>query len=107
MAGKRYHNYVEITEKNLKIRPWEGKRRNGRRGKEWLRTAQRGSYTVEAVFLFPVILFLMAFILQLSIALYENVQQAAEDVEVLRQLDTGSMFLDTARLKAVKEQLTP
>lgn len=75
--------------------------------RKWAKAAYRGSYTVESVFLFPVIVFLIAFILQLSIALYGNVHQEAEDVEVLRQLDTGKMFLNTAQLKDIKELLIP
>lgn len=67
----------------------------------------RGSYTVEGVFIFPIIIFLIVFILRLAIALYGNVQMAAEDVEILRQLDTRSYFLHSAELKAVKDLLIP
>ena len=42
----------------------------------------RGSYTVEAVFLFPIIVFLLAFMLQLSIGWYEKVQQEGQNTRL-------------------------
>ncbi len=58
-----------------------------------LRRGCRGSYTVEAAFLYPILVFLIAFVLTLSMNWYENVRQAAEDTEELRELDTRSDFL--------------
>ncbi len=59
-----------------------------------LRCGCRGSYTVEAAFLYPILVFLIAFVLTLSMNWYENVQQAAEDTEELKELDTRSDFLE-------------
>ncbi len=54
----------------------------------------RGSFTLEAAFLYPVIVLLIAFMLSLSVGWYQNVRQAAEDTEELRELDMRSYFLD-------------
>ena len=67
----------------------------------------RGSYTVESVFLFPMIVFLLAFLLQLSVGWYENVHQEAENTETLRQLDARKYFLNIEELKAVKDMIVP
>ncbi len=67
----------------------------------------RGSYTVEAVFLFPIIVFLLAFMLQLSIGWYEKVQQEGQNTETLCQLDTRKYFLNIGELKALKDILAP
>jgi len=65
----------------------------------------RGSFTVEAVFLFPVIVLLLAFILHLSMDWYGSVQQAAADVDVLRELDSRSLFLDQSTLREILDIL--
>ncbi len=54
----------------------------------------QGSFTVEAAFLYPIIVVLIAFILYLSMGWYQNVRTAAEDTEQLRELDMRSYFLD-------------
>lgn len=91
-----------MSAKRLRI-PCQGNRKRNKR--KWIKTAYSGSYTVESVFLFPILLFLIAFILHLSIGLCGNVNQAAEDVQTVRQLDTGKMFLDAERLRSIKELL--
>lgn len=73
----------------------------------WKYVRVRGSYTLEAVFLFPVIVFLLAFMLQLSIMWYENIQETAENVDEVCQLETGKYFLDIGELRAVKDILIP
>ncbi len=55
----------------------------------------KGSFTVEAAFLYPIIVLLIAFMLYLSMGWYQNVRQAAEDTEQLRELDTRSSFLES------------
>ncbi len=54
----------------------------------------RASFTVEAAFLYPIIVILIAFILYLSMSWYVTVRTAAEDTEELRELDTRTYFLD-------------
>ncbi len=73
----------------------------------WKYVRVRGSYTLEAVFLFPMIVFLLAFMLQLSIGWYENIQEASENVDEVCLLETRKYFLDIGELKAVKDILLP
>lgn len=54
----------------------------------------RGSFTVEAVFLFPIIILLIAFLLHLSMDWFESVRQTAADADVLCQMDTRAYFLN-------------
>ncbi len=54
----------------------------------------KGSFTVESAFLYPIIVLLIAFMLYLSMGWYQNVRQAAEDTEELRELDTRAGFLE-------------
>ena len=70
-----------------------------------LRAKVCGSYTVEAVFLFPILVFLVVFMLQISMAWCEKVQQVSEDMETLQQLDSREAFLDASVWKAMKEQV--
>lgn len=69
-----------------------------------LRTC-RGSFTVEAVFLFPIIILLIAFMLHLSMDWYENVRQTCEDVDALIELDTRTYFLRQDMLEGIWEAL--
>ncbi|MCD7921054.1 MAG: hypothetical protein LUE14_03095 [Clostridiales bacterium] len=69
------------------------------------KTTVRASFTVESVFLFPIIIFLIAFMLQLSIGWFESIQQAAADVDVLRELDTRSYFLRQDLLQGIWDSL--
>ncbi len=59
------------------------------------RRARKGSFTVEAAFLYPVIVLLIAFMLYLSMDWYQNVERAAEDTQQLREMDTREDFLDS------------
>ncbi len=65
----------------------------------------RGSFTIEAVFLFPAIVLLIAFMLHLSMDWYESIRQAASDVDVLRQLDTRTCFLNQSMLREILDVL--
>ena len=65
-----------------------------------------GSYTVEAAFLFPIIILVLAFVLRLSIGLYVTVREAAEDTESVTELDTRGMFLDSNQIQNFLENLT-
>ncbi|MCC8029032.1 MAG: hypothetical protein LIO75_04420 [Lachnospiraceae bacterium] len=67
--------------------------------------AVRGSFTVESVFLFPMIVLLIAFMLQLSAGWFEDIQQTAEDVDVLRELDTRTYFLRKDALQGIWDAL--
>ena len=53
----------------------------------------KGSYTVEAVFLFPILIFLMAFLFRISIEQYETVVDASKDVTAVMEMDNRSLFL--------------
>ncbi|MCD8046667.1 MAG: hypothetical protein LUE90_08590 [Clostridiales bacterium] len=72
--------------------------------KRRLRTC-RGSFTVEAVFLFPIIILLIAFMLHLSMDWFENVRQTCEDVDALIELDTRTYFLQQDMLEGIWEAL--
>lgn len=63
----------------------------------------RGSFTVEASFLFPILVLLTAFFLQASISLYSEVAKTAQDTAQLRELDGVEIFLRTAQIKAFGE----
>lgn len=65
----------------------------------------RASFTVEAVFLFPIIIFLIAFMLHLSIDWFADIQQTAEDVDVLRELDTRTYFLRQEMLQGIWDSM--
>lgn len=60
--------------------------------KEKLCESPDGSFTVEAVFLFPIIIFLIALILQVSVSWYQGACAAARDIETVRELDTQGYF---------------
>ncbi len=79
MCGKRRKRIQQMTGKE-----WRGAHRRG----------CRGSFTVEAAFLYPILILLIAFLLTLSIHWYENVQETAEDTQELRELDTRDSFLE-------------
>ncbi len=81
----------------------QNKRRNAKtehdgikkeRRQKMIRIRFRGSFTVEAVFLYPILVLLIAFMITLSMNWYEKVDQAAGDTEELRELDTRSYFLE-------------
>lgn len=64
----------------------------------------RGSFTVEAAFLIPVIILLTAFFLNTAIALYGTVDRAAGDGEEVKKLDSVELFLDAVRLREGREK---
>ncbi|MCD8366246.1 MAG: hypothetical protein LUC83_10680 [Clostridiales bacterium] len=61
----------------------------------------RGSFTVEAAFLFPMIVLLAAFVLHVSMDWYEVVHEASADVDALLQLDTRTCFINQSALREV------
>lgn len=65
----------------------------------------KGSFTVEAVFLFPIILFLVAFMLHLSIDWFESIRQTAEDIDALQELDMRTCFLRQDALQGLLDSL--
>ncbi len=70
-----------------------------------LKRTVRASFTVEAVFLFPMIVFLIAFMLHLSIDWLSDIQQTAGDTDVLRELDTRTYFLRQEMLQGIWDSL--
>ncbi len=64
---------------------------------------EKGSFTVEASFLFPMLVLLIAFFLQTAISLYSEVEQASQDVKALQQMDSVQNFLRGARIESLKE----
>lgn len=52
----------------------------------------KASFTVEAAFLLPLIIVLTAWMIQLTIGLYESVSETAENITLVTELDAVSMF---------------
>ncbi|MCD7981893.1 MAG: hypothetical protein LUF32_06215 [Clostridiales bacterium] len=67
--------------------------------------SRKGSFTVEAVFLFPIILFLVAFMLHLSMDWFESIRQTAEDIDTLQELDMRTCFLRQDALQGILDSL--
>ena len=66
----------------------------------------KGSFTVEAAFLFTIIVLLTAFFLQTAISLYGTVDNAAVIGEELKEIDGVELFLDAAKLnELIKEKV--
>ena len=70
-----------------------------------IQKTENGSFTVEAVLLFPILVFLILFLLLTSISLYEEVDQAASDIKAVRQMDSLEIFLNEIKLDIVKEAI--
>ncbi len=62
------------------------------------RISCKGSYAVEAAFLFPILVLLFAFILLLSIHWYEAVKAGASEISALQELDCRTIFLNRSLL---------
>jgi hypothetical protein len=58
-----------------------------------LKYGVKGSFTVEAAFLFPIIVLLIAFVLQTAIGWYEEVEQTSVAISNQQQIDSVSVFL--------------
>lgn len=69
----------------------------------WIRRTRRGSFTVEAAFLFPILVLLIAFFLQTAISLCEEVEQASQDTAALRQMNSVENFLRSVQIGELKE----
>lgn len=52
----------------------------------------RASFTIEAAFLMPIIIILLAWTIQLTIGLYEKTSETAENIRQVEELDTVSQF---------------
>lgn len=66
----------------------------------------RASFTVEAAFLFPVIVLLTAFFFHTAIAQYGTVEKAAAGSEDLKNVKSVELFLDAARLNELKKEIS-
>lgn len=52
----------------------------------------KGNYTVEAAFLFPVLFILLAFVLKICIQLYTGVENTAENITWLLDMQAEQLF---------------
>lgn len=52
----------------------------------------KASFTVEAAFLMPVVIILLAWMIHLTIGLYETTSEAADNIRQVEELDTVSLF---------------
>lgn len=66
----------------------------------------RASFTVEAAMIMPVVIVLLVLMLHLTIGLYENVTQAAENITKIEELDTVKTFRGLSNGKEIMEGLT-
>lgn len=58
---------------------------------------------MEAAFLFPILVLLIAFFLQTTISLYSEVERASQDTAELRQMNSVESFLRSAQIESLKE----
>lgn len=56
------------------------------------KTGLKGSFTVEAAFLCPVIVVLCALVLHAAIDMYGDVEKTADDLKTLQNLNTFKVF---------------
>lgn len=66
----------------------------------------KASFTVEAALIMPVVIVLLVFILHLTIGLYENVSEAAENIIKIEELDSVKLFRGLSGGKELMEGLT-
>ncbi|MBQ9022922.1 MAG: hypothetical protein IJ108_03275 [Eubacterium sp.] len=66
----------------------------------------RASFTVEAAMIMPVVIILLIFMLHLTIGLYENVSEAAENITSVEKLDSVKTFRGLSTGKELMEGLT-
>lgn len=69
----------------------------------------RASITVEAALLYPILVFLLMFLLQKTITYYQQTDQAAQGIISVEEPDTSKMFLEdsfstTGNWKKLKEK---
>lgn len=64
-----------------------------------------GSYTVEAAFLFPVVVLLCAFLLNTAISLYQCVDREAGDTKQLQEMDSVELFYKSAQAEEIRDIL--
>lgn len=58
---------------------------------------------MEAAFLFPILVLLIAFFLQTMILLYSEVEQGSRDTAKLRQMNSVESFWRSAQIESLKE----
>ena len=63
---------------------------------------KRGVFTVEASVIFPMILFVTAFVIKTAVSQYETVRTAVEDVSEITQFDP----VEVLEIKGWAEQIT-
>lgn len=66
----------------------------------------RASFTVEAAMIMPVVIVLLVFMLHLTIGLYENVSEAAENITKVEKLDSVKTFRGLSAGQELMEGLT-
>lgn len=67
---------------------------------------RRGSFTVEASLLFPVLILLIIFFLHTAISCYEHVWHITEAIQSEQELDTTAIFFRTVYWKELKQSIT-
>jgi hypothetical protein len=71
-----------------------------------LKYGVKGSFTVEAAFLFPILVLLIAFVLQTAIGWYEEVEQTSVAISNQQQIDSVSVFLRDALGDKILDTIT-
>lgn len=66
----------------------------------------KASFTVEAALIMPVVIVLLVFLLHLTIGLYENVSEVAENITRIEELDSVKLFRGLSTGKELMEGLT-
>lgn len=63
----------------------------------------RASITVEAALLYPILIFLLMFLLQKTIVYYQQTDQAAQTILSVEEPDTSNVFWKMVLMKRVME----
>lgn len=67
----------------------------------------KGSFTVEAVFIVPVVVFVLIFGLKTGLDLHQETCLAVENMEETEKVDAVKLFWRASRLEQVKELVFP
>ena len=65
----------------------------------------RASITVEAALLYPILIFLLMFLLQKTITYYQQTDQAAQGIISVEEPDTSQMFWKIVLAQRVTEEI--
>ena len=65
----------------------------------------RASITVEAALLYPILIFLLMFLLQKTITYYQQTDQAAQGIISVEEPDTSKMFWKIVLAQRVTEEI--